>query len=165
MQTLPPDTPKLKASGILLGERNCSTVTRITAKVIDLVLIAALYHLGKVIALPLGLLAAIFYALFQDAFGRGQSIGKRLCGLKVVDISTDDPCSFQQSFLRNFPWALGLGFSAFPLLWVFCAILVLPVCVLEIYLITHLVTGVRLGDVLGHTVVKESEPPFIVPVG
>ena len=165
MQTSLPETPKLKASGILLGERNCSTVTRITAKVIDIVLIAALYHLGKVIALPLGLFAAVSYSLFQDALGRGQSIGKRLCGLKVVDITTEESCTFQQSFLRNFPWALGLTFSAFPLLWVFCAVLVLPVCVLEVYLVTHLITGVRLGDVLGHTVVKESEPPFIVPVG
>jgi uncharacterized RDD family membrane protein YckC len=165
MQTNPPETPKLNASGILLGERNAPTATRLISKIIDLVLIAALFYLGKVIALPIGLGAAILYALFQDALGRGQSIGKRLCGLKVVDIRTEEPCSFQQSFLRNFPLALGLAFSAFSLLWVFLALLVVPVCVLEVYLVTRLITGIRLGDVLGHTVVKEAEPPFIVPAG
>lgn len=164
MEPNPPETPKLNASGILLGERNAPTVSRIIARGIDLILIAALFFLGKVVALPLGLVAAVFYALFQDALGRGQSIGKRLCGLKVVDIGTDEPCSFQQSFLRNFPLAVGIAFSAFSLLWVFLAVLVLPIVLLEIYLVTHLDTGIRLGDVLGQTVVKEAEPPFVVPV-
>lgn len=163
MQSNPPETPKLNATGILLGERNSPTASRLIARAIDLILIAALYYAGKVVATPIGLGFALFYALFQDALGRGQSIGKRLCGLKVVDIGTEEPCSFQQSFIRNFPLAVGIGFSAFSLLWVFMAILVVPVCVLEIYLVTHLVTGIRLGDVLGHSVVKEAEPPFILP--
>lgn len=41
------------------------------------------------------------YALFADAMGRGQSVGKRLAGLRTVNAATDEPCGYGQSIIRN----------------------------------------------------------------
>ena len=40
------------------------------------------------------------YMLFRDSI-RGQSIGKRLLGLRVVQRNTEQPCTWQRSLLRN----------------------------------------------------------------
>ena len=50
------------------------------------------------------LVAALFgalYTLFADGLEGGQSIGKRLVGLRVVSAETGAPCTFGQSFVRN----------------------------------------------------------------
>jgi uncharacterized RDD family membrane protein YckC len=43
-----------------------------------------------------------FYILFADGFRNGQSYGKRIVKTAVVDSATGTPCSFKQSFIRNF---------------------------------------------------------------
>lgn len=48
------------------------------------------------------------YLLFSDALANGQSLGKRLLKIKVVDFKTGKPCSVLQSFLRNVTIFLGL---------------------------------------------------------
>ena len=48
-----------------------------------------------------GALVYLFYLLFQDGFGRGQSYGKRIVGIRVVDASSGDSCTLLQSFGRN----------------------------------------------------------------
>ena len=48
--------------------------------------------------------AALFgalYTLLADGLEGGQSIGKRVLGLRVVSMATGAPCTFGQSFLRN----------------------------------------------------------------
>ena len=50
------------------------------------------------------LVAALFgalYTLFADGLEGGQSIGKRLVGIRVVSMETGAPCTFGQSFVRN----------------------------------------------------------------
>ena len=50
------------------------------------------------------LVAAIFgalYTLLADGLEGGQSIGKRVLGLRVVSMATGASCTFGQSFLRN----------------------------------------------------------------
>ncbi len=42
-----------------------------------------------------------FYYIAKDSFGCGQSWGKKICGLMVVRLSDNQPCSLQCSFLRN----------------------------------------------------------------
>lgn len=54
----------------------------------------------------------VYYGLFRDSFHNGQSWGKRLCGLKVIELEGNRPCSRGASFTRNFP-GLTLGFIAF----------------------------------------------------
>jgi uncharacterized RDD family membrane protein YckC len=79
----------------------------------------------------LGLLYAFVYLLLADGVAAGQSLGKRLLGVVVVDVRTQKPCSLEQSLLRNA--CLGLG-------------------ALDLVFILGGGTQ-RLGDTLAHTVV------------
>jgi len=57
---------------------------------------------------------SFFYYFFCDGFTGGQSYGKRMLGMHVIDAKTQTPCSFGQSFLRNLLLAI-LG----PIDWIF----------------------------------------------
>jgi uncharacterized RDD family membrane protein YckC len=46
------------------------------------------------------------YWLLRDGFFTGQSIGKRLMGLKVVVGQAKKPCTFLNSIARNVLWVL-----------------------------------------------------------
>ena len=120
---------------------------RFTGQFLDGLIYMAIFVIGLLLGLPfdiviltiLGVVAAILYELFQDGLTNGQSLGKKAVKTKVIDSRTADPCTFGQSFLRNFLLAI-LGFID----WVF-------------------IFGEkrqRLGDRAAHTyVVKLSESP------
>lgn len=146
----------LRKSGILLGESSTSAFNRVVAKAIDGLVILTVFFLGKAMWFPLGLLGAFFLCAFQDGMGMGQSVGKKILGLRVIDDQTGLGCSYFQSLQRNFPFAAGVLFAAVPLFWMFFILAFLPVTALEIYLVFQLPTGVRLGDVLGNTLVVEA---------
>jgi uncharacterized RDD family membrane protein YckC len=78
--------------------------------------------LGTYIGTSLGVGAApaivmfVGYLLFSDGLGEGQSFGKRLVKIAVVDQRTGAPCTYGGSLLRNlvrmlgvFDWAFALG--------------------------------------------------------
>ena len=48
-------------------------------------------------------IAISFLFLIKDGTYRGMSLGKLLFGLQVIDIKTENPIGFRQSFLRNLP--------------------------------------------------------------
>ena len=60
------------------------------------------------------LLPALAYYFLADALPGGQSLGKRMLDMKVIDAETGEPCSFGQSFIRNLILMIG-G----PVDWVF----------------------------------------------
>lgn len=60
------------------------------------------------------MLFCLSYLFFADALPGGQSFGKRMLGIAVVDERSGRPCSLGQSFARNFALAI-LGF----LDWIF----------------------------------------------
>ena len=67
-------------------------------------------NMGPGLAIQLG------YLLFSDGLGEGQSFGKKLVKIAVVDRSTGAPCTYGGSLLRNlvrmlgvFDWAFALG--------------------------------------------------------
>lgn len=144
-----------RRSSIFLGERQVSVFSRFAAKGIDLLILVAVYVLVQVISFPLAVLVTGAFAAIQDGFGSGQSIGKKIMGLRVVDDMTGIACSYRNSFLRNFPLAVAILFGSLPVLWALLILLVLPVVGLEVYLLFTLESGVRLGDVLGNTLVVE----------
>nr|WP_212755062.1 RDD family protein [Vibrio sp. B1-2] len=45
--------------------------------------------------------AAALYFLLSDGLPKGQSLGKKLLGISVIDSVTGKSCSFPQSFFRN----------------------------------------------------------------
>lgn len=57
------------------------------------------------------------YYLFSDGLPNGQSLGKRLLGISVVNMRTGKACSFLQSFLRNGPALIFGGIDAVMILF------------------------------------------------
>ncbi len=140
---------------ILMGQSQTSVFNRITAKAIDLLVILAIFFLASAFFKPFGIFAAAIYAALQDGMGVGQSVGKRIIGLRVIDDGTGIGCSYQESIFRNFPLALGVVCASLSVFWIFFILLCVPALGLELYLLFSLESGVRLGDVLGNTLVVE----------
>jgi uncharacterized RDD family membrane protein YckC len=96
---------------------------RLLAQLVDGVVAAVPFYLGTAfvtfsvtlsgVAFTIGALWFGFYYLFADGLSGGQSLGKRWLGMHVVDEKTGAPCTFWQSFIRNFLQVLG------PLDWIF----------------------------------------------
>lgn len=66
---------------------------------------------------PLALAGAawlFFYLILADGLHDGQSFAKQWLGMRVVDVRTGEPCTFGQSFVRNFLLSI-LG----PIDWIF----------------------------------------------
>ena len=109
-----------------LNKQKASIGQRIIAQSIDgLIPYAAGYFLmrfGLIIGLSelVNLITAIIIALIiflvLDALPNGQSPGKKLLGLSVIDFVTGEPCSLRQSVIRNF---VLLVFGYIDLLFVF----------------------------------------------
>jgi uncharacterized RDD family membrane protein YckC len=76
--------------------------------------ITALLSRVGIALILVGILFAILYHLLADGLEGGQSLGKRLVGIRVVSERTGAPCTFGQSFLRNLVLTL-LG----PIDWIF----------------------------------------------
>lgn len=144
-----------RRSPIFLGQRHTTLFTRIMAKGVDLLLVLALYLMGSFFWQPFGVLLALSYAALHDGMGMGQSVGKRIFGLRVVEDQLGLPCSFRNACLRNLPFFLGIPLAALPIFWAGSFFVMLPLVALELYLILSLDTGVRLGDVLANTLVIE----------
>lgn len=123
---------------------------RLIAKLIDLLLVAALARLLP----PVGFFGGITYLLISDGFSGGRSIGKWLIGLKTVIVDRTGPCTFRESILRNGPLAVAYLLFFVPYVgWLFC----LLVLILETLLIVGNTKGLRVGDELGGTQVLNSE--------
>lgn len=92
---------------------------RFTAQFLDgLIAMAAgivCYLAAKALALPLELaiLGWLIYLLFCDGLPGGQSVGKRFTKIGVVHVSTEEPCAYSQSLIRNLTMALGVIDAAF----------------------------------------------------
>jgi len=64
--------------------------------------------IGKEASFLVAVIIALTYFLFSDALPNGQSIGKKLLKIKVVNKETMQPCSLVQSLLRNITFPLGI---------------------------------------------------------
>lgn len=121
---------------------------RIAAKSIDLGVALLLLQIDSVVATGLG----IGYWLIGDAFGFGQSLGKKLLRLRTIHPETYEPCSLQGAALRNAHLALPLVFLQFSLFFQIIGILIgLFAAAYEIQLLYRDEYGVRLGDILAET--------------
>lgn len=134
-------------------------LNRVIAKLMDLFLVIIL---GMVIPRPLGPLLGFGYSLIADGIRlgtfRGQSVGKKLMGLRVVQVQTRKPATLRDSILRNSPVGVATFFAIIPLWgWLILVLIGLPLMIMEIYLMATVETGHRLGDVMGDTEVVETK--------
>jgi len=131
-------------------QRSAGLLLRTAAKILDFILIAAVMEI-----IPrAGFYAGLAYILLGDGFFDGRSIGKKLIRIKVVSASTNGPCTFRDSILRNSTLAAGYIFWLIP--WIGWIVLFL-VSVLEFTLILGSKDGMRLGDEIARTVVIETQ--------
>lgn len=90
-----------------------------------------------VVFVLLGLAWSFFYYLLRDGFGAGQSWGKKICGLMVVNLDNNMPCDKGKSFVRNI------------VIWALSALAGLSIVELIVLLVHD--RGYRLGDMLART--------------
>jgi uncharacterized RDD family membrane protein YckC len=131
---------ELKRAGLLL---------RTIAKILDFILIAAAIEIVP----KAGFFAGLAYLLIGDGFFDGQSLGKKLIGLRVVSAESQKPCTFRDSILRNSTFAVGFFLSK--ILW-FGWIFIVIVSLFEFILLLGSREQMRLGDEFAKTVVIDS---------
>lgn len=129
--------------------RRAGLLLRTAAKILDLILIAAVIEV-----IPrAGFLAGLAYLLLGDGLFDGRSLGKKLIRLKVVSIDTLAPCSFRESLLRNS--TLGLGYLLWLIPWI--GWIAFPVIAAgEFIMILGNKESRRLGDEIARTTVIEN---------
>jgi uncharacterized RDD family membrane protein YckC len=87
---------------------------------------------------------------------QGQSVGKKLMKLQVINTIQKSPAAWKDSVLRNTPVGIATFFAIIPIWgWLILGIIGIPLMVMEIYLMVTVETGHRLGDVMGDTEVVE----------
>lgn len=129
-------------------DKKANTLHRFIAKAIDLLIVGFLSE----IFYPFGFLAGVLYILIADGFFDGQSIGKKLIGLKTVTVLDERRIEFKESIARNSFLALALAFSFIPFIGYFLLFTVgLFIFSVEGYFIIKSPKGERLGDRLAFT--------------
>lgn len=78
---------------------------RFLAKLIDMLIVGALFAFPTIV----GMFAGATYILISDGLAGGQSLGKRIIGLKVICIDTALPCDFKRSIIRNSVFGVVIG--------------------------------------------------------
>jgi uncharacterized RDD family membrane protein YckC len=124
------------------------TFNRLLAKFLDLLVVAALATFPGWV----GDAAGLTYILVADGLFEGQSLGKRVVGLRVVGES-GLPCTFLQSVQRNLTVALGvlLMLLRVPYVWWLFWLIGALVLLFEAFLAATDDEGLRLGDRFAET--------------
>ncbi len=119
---------------------------RVISKLLDFIIIAAVAEI-----IPrAGFFAGLAYLLIGDGLFQGQSLGKKLIGLRVVSIDTERQCSFRDSILRNSIFGIGYMLYKIPFLgWVF----ILIILIFEFIILLGSKEKMRLGDEIAKTIV------------
>jgi hypothetical protein len=144
-----------RRTSIFLGQRQTSVFNRFASRAIDLLVVMAVFFIARFFWTPLGPIFAFVFSSMADGWGAGQSIGKKIMGLQVVEDTTGLSCSFSTSFVRNIPFSISVLCAGAPLLWFVLILVGLPLVLMETYLVLSLDSGIRLGDVLGNSNVIE----------
>src|SRR6185437_5518384 len=132
---------------------------RVAAKLLDLFLVIAV---AAVLPRVIGPLVGFLYSILSDGlnFGpfQGQSFGKKIFGLQVINLKTRAPASARDSVIRNSPVGFATFFAIIPIWgWLILILVGLPLMIMEIYLIVRVESGHRLGDVMADTEVRPAE--------
>ncbi len=120
---------------------------RCLAKAIDFLIVAILYQLP----FSGSRYGAVFYLLISDGFREGQSVGKRLLGLRMV-CEGGPTRLFRASILRNLSFAIGLVLMAVPIVGRFFMLLI--ICT-EGCIVLGNPKGIRIGDRLAQSQVMD----------
>jgi hypothetical protein len=109
------------------------------------------------VAPQVGPILAAFYLLIADGLFMGQSIGKKVFGVRTVVVPRRAPAGYQESMLRNAPFALVAVFWSVPLLWPVLFVAGVPIVAFEAYMIWSDRLGIRIGDIFADTQVVDGK--------
>ncbi len=126
---------------------------RILARLADFAFALVLARLHS----PLGPLLAAAYLFLGDGISHGQSIGKRIFGVRAVIVSRRAPAGYRESVLRNAPFGLVMVFVAVPLLWPVLVIAGVPIVAFETWQVFDDRLGIRIGDFFADTQVVDAK--------
>ena len=111
-----------------------------------------------------GPLVAAAFLLLADGLIQGQSPGKRVFGVKAVVPATRAPAGFQESALRNAPFAAATLCWALPILWPVFFLVGVPAVLYEAWRVLEEPQGRRFGDRLAETQVVDTKVVTSAPV-
>ncbi len=107
---------------------------------------------------PAGVVVALLYLLFADGMLQGQSLGKKLFGVKVVYLPTRQGARHRDSVLRNSPFGLVIILGMMPELGLRAFIAgCLVVGAIEVVKVWRDPLGLRLGDLWANTQVTDGK--------
>jgi uncharacterized RDD family membrane protein YckC len=134
---------------------------RALARLFDLLVCAAMVALAH----QPGAILGAGYLLVADGLFRGQSLGKKLLGIKVIHLPTRQGTGARVSALRNYPMALlALLGIAGPRGWTALALSAVMVLGVEAYLVLQSPLGLRIGDELARTQVVDAKVVIGLPL-
>jgi hypothetical protein len=108
---------------------------------------------------------AALYLLVADGLSQGQSVGKRIFGVRTIVLPPEGqseqrgvPAGYRESVLRNAPFAFvalffGLGFVG----WLVLLLVGVPVLAFEAWMVWSDRLGIRIGDVFADTQVVDAK--------
>lgn len=138
---------------------------RFLAKLIDMLIVGALCAFPSAV----GGVAGVTYILISDGLKGGQSLGKRVIGLRVVSVEKPQAAAdFRASILRNAVFGILVGLW-FAIGWVpylgkaVVVVLSVAAVAVEMILIYTDETGSRFGDRVAGTLVVSTKTPHAVP--
>jgi len=104
-----------------------------------------------------GPLLAAAYLLVADGLMSGQSVGKKIFGVRTVVVPRRAPAGYVESVLRNSPFALVAVFYAVPFLWPVLFLAGVPIVAYESWRMFTDRDGIRMGDVFADTQVVDAK--------
>ncbi len=123
------------------------------ARAVDFVLAIALAQAAH----EVGALLAVLYLLFGDGLMHGQSVGKRIFGIRTMVPARRAPAGYRESVLRNSPFALVALFYVVPLWWLLLIVAGLPIVGFETWMVVTDRLGIRIGDIFADTQVVDAK--------
>lgn len=152
------DEDSMPVEALLTGKRRGTMENRLWAKLIDFSLIMlCLFGINWFFGGPWLFLAAPLLWAFIELWNEGQSPGKWLLGLQVIDSLGAQYPTFSGCLIRNLPFIL-LSISIFSynhIAGFSGVILAIIILALETYFVLLVQTGIRIGDVLSTTRVQD----------
>lgn len=127
---------------------------RFLAKAID----GAIWLLLALLVPPAGTLFGVLYWLLADGLFGGASPGKHVVGLLVLHKDQRRPATLRESTLRNIPFAVPALLLLLPAGPIFCAVIGIPILLLESYFLLSDPDEIRIGDIFADTVVVSAKP-------
>jgi hypothetical protein len=106
---------------------------------------------------------AALYLLLADGMMQGQSVGKRIFGIRTMVLpprgaTRGVPAGYRESVLRNAPFALlGLFYGLTLVGWLLFLLVGVPVVVFEAYMVWSDRHGIRIGDIFADTQVVDAK--------